>query len=151
METRVNVFETSQNGLKALFAVGTYLKKSTIEPGLMHLLDIRISGINGCAYCLDMHAKDARASGETEQRIYSVGVWREMSIYTDREKAAFAWAEAVNSHKVPKEVYEQARKHFSEQEMFDLTLAVGTLTTWNKINIALSPVKPGSYTVGQFG
>jgi AhpD family alkylhydroperoxidase len=151
IETRVNVFEKGQSGLKALFGVGGYLKKSSIEPSLMHLLDMRISGINGCAFCLDMHAKEARAVGETEQRIYALPAWREMSIYTERERAGLAWGEAVNSHKVPQEVYHQARKHFSEEELFDLTLAVGILTTWNKLNIALHPMKPGSYTVGQFG
>jgi len=151
METRVNIFEKGENGMKALFGVGGYLKKSPIERSLMELISFRTSQLNGCAFCLDMHAKDARAAGETEQRLYSLSMWREMSIYTERERAALEWAEAVNSHHVPEEVYEQAKKHLSDKELFDLTLAVGIGATWNKLNIAFSPLKPGSYTVGQFG
>ena len=151
MEARVNVLEKGQTGLKSVFALGAYLKKSTIERSLLELVDYRISQINGCAYCMDMHAKDARAAGETEQRLYAISAWKEMSIYTDREKAALAWAEAVNSNHVPQEIFEQAKKQLSDEELIDLTLAVGNLNTWNKMNIALSPMKPGSYTVGQFG
>jgi AhpD family alkylhydroperoxidase len=151
MEARVNVLEKGQSGLKPVFAMGAYLKKSTIERALLELVDYRISQINGCAYCMDMHAKDARAAGETEQRLYAISAWREMSIYTEREKAALAWAEAANSNHVPQEIFEQVKKQLSDEELIDLTLAVGNLNTWNKLNIALSPMKPGSYTVGQFG
>lgn len=151
METRVNIFEKGDKGMKALFGMGGYLKKSPIERSLLDLIAFRTSQINGCAFCLDMHAKDARAGGETEQRIYSLSIWREMSIYTEREKAALAWAEAVNSHDVPQEVFEQAKKYFSDEELIDLTLAVGIGATWNKLNKAFLPIKPGSYTVGQFG
>lgn len=150
MESRVNVMEKGQQGLKLLFGMGGYLKKCSIERSLLELVDFRISQINGCAFCLDMHAKDARAGGETEQRIYSVSAWREVSYYTDREKAAFAFAEAVNNHDVPEEVFSLARKQFSDEELIDLTLAVGNIATWNKLNIALHPMKPGTYTVGQF-
>lgn len=143
--------EKGQNGLKSVFALGAYLKKSTIERSLLELIDFRISQINGCAYCMDMHSKDARAAGETEQRLYAISAWKEMTIYTDREKAALAWAEAVNSNHVPQEIFEQVKKQLSDEELIDLTLAVGNLNTWNKLNIALSPMKPGSYTVGQFG
>lgn len=148
METTVNIMENG--GVRALFGVGAYMKKSTISQALIHLVDARISQINGCAFCLDMHAKEARAAGETEQRIYSLGVWKEMSIYTEKEKAALAWAEAVNSHNVPEELSKQVRKHLSEEELFDLTLAVGIGSTWNKLNVALHPMKAGSYSVGQF-
>jgi AhpD family alkylhydroperoxidase len=151
MEARVNVLEKGQSGLKPVFALGAYLKKSTIERSLLELVDYRISQINGCAYCMDMHSKDARAAGETEQRLYAISAWKEMTIYTEREKAALAWAEAVNSNHVPQEVFEQAKKQLTDEELIDLTLAVGNLNTWNKLNIALSPMKPGSYTVGQFG
>lgn len=151
MEARVNVLEKGQAGLKPVFALGAYLKKSSIERSLLELIDFRISQINGCAYCMDMHSKDARAAGETEQRLYAISAWREMTIYTDREKAALTWAEAVNSNHVPGEIFEQVKKQLSDEELIDLTLAVGNLNTWNKMNIALSPMKPGSYTVGQFG
>jgi AhpD family alkylhydroperoxidase len=117
----------------------------------MELVAFRIAQINGCAFCLDMHAKDARAAGETEQRIYSLSVWREMSLYTERERAALAWAEAVNRHDVPLEIFEEAKKHFSDEELIDLTLSVGISATWNKLNLAFFPMKPGSYTVGKFG
>jgi AhpD family alkylhydroperoxidase len=151
MEARVNVLEKGQNGLKPVFAMGAYLKKSSIERSLLELVDFRISQINGCAYCLDMHAKDARAAGETEQRLYAVSAWKEMSIYTARERAALAWAEGVNRNHVPQELFEEAKAQLSDEELIDLTLAVGNLNTWNKLNIALSPMKPGSYAVGQFG
>jgi len=150
METRVNIMEKGGNGLKALFGVGGYLKKSKVEHSLLELIAFRVAQINGCAYCLDMHAKEARAAGETEQRIYSLSSWREMSIYTGRERAALAWAEGVNDHHVPKDLFDEAKKHFSDEEIFDITLSVGTSATWNKLNIALTPIKPGSYTVGQF-
>jgi AhpD family alkylhydroperoxidase len=143
--------EKAQGGLKHVFNMGAYLKNASLERPLLELIDFRISQINGCAYCMDMHAKDARASGETEQRLYAISAWREMSIYTDREKTALAWAEAVNGNHVPQEVFEIAKKQFSDDELLDLTLAVGNINTWNKLNHAFHPMKPGSYTVGQFG
>lgn len=143
--------EKGQTALKPVFAMGAYLKKSSIERSLLELIDFRISQINGCAYCLDMHAKDARASGETEQRLYALSVWREVAFYTERERAALAWSEAVNSNDIPQEVFAEAKKVFSDEELIDLTLAVGNIGTWNKLNRALHPMKPGSYTVGQFG
>jgi AhpD family alkylhydroperoxidase len=150
MKPRVNIFEKGQKGINALFGVGAYLRKSPIEQSLLELVAFRVAQINGCAFCLDMHAKEARAAGETEQRIYSLSAWKEMSVYTDRERAALAFAEAVNSHHVPQEVFDDAKKHLSEEELFDLTLSVGISATWNKLNIALWPAKPGSYAVGQF-
>jgi AhpD family alkylhydroperoxidase len=150
METRVNVMEKGQGGLKSLFAMGSYLKKSTVARELLELINFRISQINGCAYCMDMHAKDARALGETEQRIYSVSVWREVSYYTERERAALKWAEAVNSHHVPQDIFDEVKLHLSEDELIDITFAVGILGIWNKLNCSFFPMKPGSYTVGQF-
>lgn len=143
--------EKGQNAMKAVFGLGAYLKKSPVERELLELINYRISQINGCAYCLDMHAKDARAMGETEQRLYALSVWRETSFYTERERAAFEWAEAVNAKDVPQEVFERVKAHFTEEEMIDLTLAVGGINIWNRLNIAFHPMKPGSYTVGQFG
>jgi len=150
MEARVNLFEKGQNGLKHVFGLGAYLKKSSIEPLLLNLIDFRISQINGCAYCMDMHAKDARALGETEQRLYAVSVWRETSFYTERERAALAWAEAVNSNHVPQEIFDDVKEHLSDEELIDITLAVGNINTWNRLNLSFSPLKPGTYTVGQF-
>ena len=114
---------------------------------MLNLVFMRSSQINGCAYCLDMHSKDARAAGETEQRLYALTAWRETPFFTDRERAALAWTEAltlVHQGHVPDEVYEHVRQHFSEKEIVDLTLAVGEINTWNRIAISLRAV-PGTY------
>jgi len=150
MEQRLNFQLKGQNALKVVFGLGAYLKKSTIDKQLLELVNFRISQINGCAYCLDMHSKDLRAMGETEQRLYGLSAWRETPYYTEQERAALAWAEAVNACHVPDEVYNQALVHFSEEELVDLTLAVSTINTWNRFNIAFQTI-PGDYRVGQFG
>jgi AhpD family alkylhydroperoxidase len=150
MNNRLNPWEKGPAAVKTLFSMGGYLKKSKIESSLRELLDFRVSQINGCAFCLDMHYKDARAHGETEQRLYGLSAWREAPYYTDRERAAFAWAEAVTRCEVSDAVYAEALKQFSEEEMVDLTLAVASINTWNRINIAF-PQAVGTYQVGQFG
>jgi len=152
MEQRINAFEKNPAIFKALFALNAYLAKSTIEKPLQHLIELRVSQLNGCAYCIDMHSKDLRAAGETEQRLYLLDAWRESPFYTDRERAALAWAEAVtfvtDGH-VSDEIYDEARRELSEQELIDLTFAVTTINTWNRLNIAFRTT-PGSYQVGQF-
>jgi AhpD family alkylhydroperoxidase len=150
METRLNVFEKGVGALKPVFGLTTYLKKSTIESKLQELIDFRVSQINGCAYCLDMHSKDARAHGETEQRLYGLSAWRETPYYTDRERAALAWAEAVTSVHISDDVYAVAKAQFSDEELIDLTVVVTTINTWNRINLAF-PNAVGTYQVGQFG
>ena len=150
MDQRLNVHEKGQNALKTLFGIGGYLKKSPIEATLRELVYFRVSQMNGCAYCLDMHYKDARAKGESEQRLYGLSAWREAPYYTDRERAAFAWAEAVTKSNVPDVIYNEAIKYFSDEELIDLTLAVTSINTWNRINIAF-PNTAGTYEVGQFG
>jgi AhpD family alkylhydroperoxidase len=135
-----------------LYPLGSDLAKSSLGKPLLDLVDFRVSQINGCAFCLDMHSKDLRAAGETELRLYTLDAWREAPFYTDRERAALAWAEAVTkltNGNVPDEVYETARKQFSEEEMIDLTLAVTMINTYNRINIAFRP-PVGTYKVGQF-
>lgn len=147
MKQRLNHAEVGQGALKAMFGLGAYLAKSGLEPSLLQLLDFRVSQINGCAYCLDMHSKDLRAGGESEQRLYLLDAWRESPFYTERERAALAWAEAVTlvtEGHVPDEVYEQARGQFSEEELVNLTLAVVTINGWNRLNIAFRTT-PGSY------
>jgi AhpD family alkylhydroperoxidase len=139
--------EVAQGAMKAMFGLGAYLAKSGLEPSLLHLLEFRVSQINGCAYCLDMHSKDLRAAGESEQRLYVLEAWREAPFYTERERAALAWAEAVtlvNEGHVPDEVYEQARAQFSEEELVNLTLAVVTINGWNRLNIAFR-TEAGTY------
>lgn len=147
MEQRLNNLEVAQGAMKAMYGLGAYLAKCGLEPSLLDLLYFRVSQINGCAYCLDMHSKDLRAAGETEQRLYLLDAWRESPFYTERERAALAWAEAVTlvtEGHVPDEVYEQARGQFSEEELVNLTLAVVTINGWNRLNIAFRTV-PGSY------
>lgn len=149
METRINVLEKGKGALNAMFAVGKYLSKSRIERSLLNLIYFRVSQINGCAYCLDMHSKDLLADGENDQRLYVLNAWREAPFYSDRERAALAWAEAVTNCNVPDEIYELARKQFSEEELIDLTIAVNEINCWNRLNISFKP-EVGTYQVGQF-
>jgi AhpD family alkylhydroperoxidase len=151
MKQRMNYYEKGFNALQPLFKLGAYLAKSPLEQSLLDLVAFRVSQINGCAYCLDMHSKDMRAGGETEQRLYMLDAWRETPFYTDRERAAFAWAEAVTklqNNSVTDEVYEDARRQFSEQELVDLTMAVIGINGWNRLNIAFR-TPGGSYVPGQ--
>ena len=152
MEQRINALEKGQGALRAMLGLSTYLAKSSIEKNLLYLIEYRVSQINGCAYCLDMHSKDLRHVGETEQRIYVLPAWRETPFFSARERAALAWAESVTlleAGHVPDEVYEEVRKEFSEEEIIDLTLAVATINSWNRINIALR-TEAGSYQPGQW-
>lgn len=150
MKTRINVFEKGQKAIGTLFGIGNYLKGSSVEKSLIELAAFRVSQINQCAYCLDMHSKDLRAAGETEQRIYGLSAWKETPYYSQRERAALAWAEAVTLADISDNVYEAVKAEFSDEELIDLTLAVTTTNTWNRINLAF-PNTPGSYRVGQFG
>jgi len=150
MEQRLNVHAKGQNALKLLFSIGGYLKKSPLEQGLLELIYFRVSQINGCAYCLDMHSKDARAGGETEQRLYGLSAWQETPYYTPKERAALEWAEAITRCHVPDESYAIAKEQFSDEELIDLTFAVTTINTWNRLNLAF-PTVPGTYQAGQFG
>lgn len=147
MEPRIDARKHAQEAQKAMYALEQYIAGCGLEHGLIHLLKMRASQINGCAYCLDMHSKDARALGETEQRLYELDAWRETPFYTDRERAALAWTEAitlVSPTHVPDSVYEEVRKHFGEKEIVDLTLVVTTINAWNRLAIALRAV-PGHY------
>jgi AhpD family alkylhydroperoxidase len=149
METRVNFLEKGMGAMKTLFVLGNYIKKCTIDQKLAHLIEFRVSQINGCAYCLDMHWKDAISEGESEQRLYGLSAWRESPYYSARERAALAWAEAVTKAHVPDEVYAEAESQFTDEELIDLTIIVTTINTWNRLNLAF-PNDVGSYRVGQF-
>ena len=146
MEPRLNYANLSKEPVKALYAVGNYLAGCGLEHPLLELVKIRASQINGCAFCLDMHTQDARAAGETEQRIYALSAWRETPFFTPRERAALAWTEAVTlvSGGVPDAVFEEARRHFTEQELADLTWAVVVINVWNRLAISFRAV-PGTY------
>jgi AhpD family alkylhydroperoxidase len=150
METRINAFEKGQKALSTLFAITGYIKKSGLEKSLLDLVDFRVSQINSCAYCLDMHSKEALATGETPQRLFGLSAWRETPYYTSRERAALAWAEAVTACQVHHDVYAIAKSEFSDEELIDLTLVITTINTWNRFNLAF-PNTPGTYRVGQFG
>lgn len=150
MEKRTNLLTKGRGALKSLFAMEHYLKDSRIEKSLQELIKIRVSQINCCAYCLDMHWKDARAIGETEQRLYGLSTWHESPYYSEKERAALEWTEAVTACKVPDEVYARTARHFTEEELIDLTMAVTAINTWNRLNISF-PKTAGTYQVGQWG
>ena len=152
MEQRIDAMEKGQGALKAMLGLSAYLAKSPLEKKLLHLIEYRVSQINGCAYCLDMHSKDLRHEGETEQRIFMVSAWRETPLYTPRERAALAWAESVTTigeGHVPDEVFAEVKKEFSDEELIDLTLAVAAINAWNRVNIAFRTT-PGTYQPGQW-
>jgi AhpD family alkylhydroperoxidase len=147
MEPRIDYTKYAHEAQKSLYALEKYILTSGLDHHLIHLLKMRASQINGCAYCIDMHSKDARALGETEQRLYALDAWRETPFYTDKERAALAWTEAITmvseSH-VPDEVFAEVKKHFSEKEIVDVTLVAGMINLWNRIAIPMRAV-PGIY------
>ncbi len=152
MKQRINFLEKGQDALKAMYGLGSYIAKSTVEQSLLELMYYRVSQINGCAFCLDMHSKDLRAKGETEQRLYVIDAWREAPFYSDRERAALTWAEALtklSGHAVPDNIYDEVSKQFSDEELITLTIAVITINGYNRLNIAFRP-PVGDYKPGQF-
>jgi len=147
MESRIDFNKIDPGAVKAMYGLEEYVKKSGLEQSLIKLVKVRASQINGCAYCIDMHTKDARAEGESEQRLYLLDAWREAPFYTERERAALEWTEAVtlvaNNH-VPDEVYERVRRQFKEAELVNLTMAVVAINGWNRLLIGFRGV-PGEY------
>lgn len=147
METRIEYGRVAAGAVKAMLGLEGYVRGSDLESSLLELVRLRASQMNGCAYCVDMHTKDARAGGEAEQRLYALSVWREAPFFSDRERAALAWTEAVTDvgrQGVPDEVYRLAREQFSEMQLVDLTLAVVAINGWNRFAIAFRP-EVGSY------
>jgi AhpD family alkylhydroperoxidase len=147
MKARIDLRDLTAGGYRAMLGLEHYLATCGLDKQLLDLIRLRVSQMNGCAYCLDMHWKDLRAEGESEQRLYSLDAWPETPYYTERERAALAWAEAVtrvaDTH-VPDEVYELARGQFDEQQLADLTLATVAINGWNRLNIAFRTI-PGTY------
>lgn len=139
MTLRLRNTQAYTGAYQAMMKLGEYVHNCGLEQSLLRLIETRASQINGCAYCLDMHTQDARADGETEQRLYVLPAWREAPFYSERERAALEWTEAVtlvaNDH-VPDEVYERVHPHFTDEELVNLTLAVSTINAWNRLNIA---------------
>lgn len=147
MQARINYPAVDAEVIKTLYGLGKYVLNSGIERSLLDLMYLRASQINRCAYCIDMHYKDAMASGETAQRLYSLDAWREAPFYSDRERAALAWTEAVTvltDGYVPDEIYEQVREQFTEAELVSLTMAVVSINCWNRMNVSLR-MMPGNY------
>jgi AhpD family alkylhydroperoxidase len=147
MEPRISFYKAAPGVIKAMRGIEEYIHSTTLEGPLIELVKMRASQINGCAYCLDMHSKDARAAGETEQRLYSLPAWRESPFYTDRERAALEWTEALtliaDTH-APDVVYEQVRVHFDEEELVNLTLVITSINSWNRFAIGFR-AEPGTY------
>lgn len=146
--TRGIEFENAAPGaMRAMLALEHYVRSSGLEPRLLELVKLRASYLNGCAYCVDMHTKDARAAGEAEQRLFAVPVWRETTFFTSRERAGLAWTEAVTElgrAGVPDAVFDEARRHFTDEELVNLTMAVVAINGWNRLAVSFR-AEPGSY------
>ena len=148
MEPRIDYHKLAGSGAaKAMYHLGNFVENCGLEHNLLELVKMRASQINGCAYCLDMHSKDARAAGETEQRLYTLSAWRETPFFSDRERAALEWTEEltlISQNDVSDELYERVRKHFSEEELLNLSVAVVVINGWNRLAIPFRAV-PGTY------
>ena len=150
LEPRLKYGEVAPGAETAMGRLEQYVRHSGLERGLIELVKVRASQINGCAYCLDMHSKDSRAIGETEQRLYGLDAWRETPYYSERERAALEWTEAltlVSETRVPDEVFDRVRGQFSEDELVHLSLAIVAINGWNRLNVAARTV-PGGYVAG---
>lgn len=147
MDARIKIEKAAPGAVKAMLDLQKYVDNCGLEESLLDLIRLRSSQINGCTYCIDMHTKDARARGESEQRLYELDAWRETPFYSERERAALEWTEAVtlitDGH-VPDDLYELARNQFGEKELVDLTLAIAVINTWNRMSIPFRTV-PGTY------
>jgi len=145
MTPRLNPYKASPEAIAALSALETYVVGSGLEPSLIELVKIRASQINGCAFCIHMHTRDARAHGETEERIYLLDAWHESPLYTARERAALAWVDSVtrvaDTH-VPDDVFQVVSSQFSEEEIVKLTVLIGTINAWNRIAISFRAIHP---------
>lgn len=152
METRLDYGKALPEGLRAVNALDRYATTCGLEASLRELIRLRASQINGCPYCVDMHTKDARTGGESEQRLYNLGVWRETPYYTERERAALALTEAVTliaSERVTDDVYAEAKKHFTDEELVKLLINISMINIWNRFAITFRD-EPGSYEPEHF-
>jgi AhpD family alkylhydroperoxidase len=152
MTQRLNYAKASPDGFKAMRQLQAHVDDCGLEHPLLELVKMRASQLNGCAYCLDMHSKDARAAGETEQRLYLLDAWREAPFYSDRERAALAWTEALTriskTKDIPDALYDEVRRQFNEKELTDLTLAIIAINGWNRLAIPFRS-EPGHYQPGR--
>ncbi len=153
MAARIDALKVAPGAYRAMLGLEKYLHDCGLETQLLGLVKMRASQINGCAFCLDMHSKDARAAGETEQRLYLLNAWREAPFYSDRERAALAWTEALTliaDNQVPDAVFHAAREHFSEEELVNLSLAIVAINGWNRLAISFRS-EVGWYRPGALG
>ncbi len=147
MQSRIDYGKIAPGAVQAMLGLEGYVRQSGLDHALLDLIRTRASQLNGCAYCIDMHTKDARARGEHEQRLYALSAWRETPFFSPRERAALAWTEAVTliaDRHAPDDVYEDARRFFSEKELVDLTLAIVAINGWNRLAISMRTI-PGTY------
>lgn len=145
MKARLNPYAAAPETMKAVAAIEPVIAASGFDAALIELVKTRASQINGCAYCIHMHTKDARAHGETEERLYLLNAWRESPLYTERERAALAWTEAltlISESHAPDADYEELKKHFSDAEVVNLTVLIGVINTWNRVAIGLRSQHP---------
>lgn len=145
MKPRLNFYTAAPELTKLLVSLNSAINECGLEHSLLHLIKLRASQINGCSYCVDMHSREAKQDGETEQRLWLVAAWKESPLYTERERMGFAWTEAVTNIAdagVPSELYAEAQKHFSGEELVKLTMAVGMINTWNRLCVTFHAVHP---------
>ncbi len=149
MKPRMEFWKIAPGAYKAMSTLDAYLRESGLDKTFLHIVKLRASQMNGCAYCIDMHWKDARVGGESEQRLYGLDAWREAPYYTDRERAALEWTEALTNIQdghAPDAIYDSVRTHFSDKELADLTWAIAAINAWNRVAIALRS-EAGSYRI----
>jgi AhpD family alkylhydroperoxidase len=147
MQSRLEIQKIAPQAYRAMAGLESYVRNSGLEPSLILLVKLRASQINGCSYCIDMHTKDARADGESEQRLYALVAWRETPFFTDRERAALAWTEGltlISDNQAPDNLYQEVRQRFTEEELVNLTMAIVTINGWNRICVGFRTV-PGTY------
>jgi AhpD family alkylhydroperoxidase len=145
MQPRLDYFSAAPKGIEAMRTLESYVRSSGLERSLLELVKTRASQINHCAYCIEMHTREAREVGETEARLYLLSAWRESPLYTPRERAALAWTEAltlVSETQAPDDVFEEARRHFTDEELVNLTLTIGAINVWNRLAIGFRAVHP---------
>jgi AhpD family alkylhydroperoxidase len=147
MQSRLEIQRIAPQAYRAMAGLESYVRNSGLEPALVLLVKLRASQMNGCSFCIDMHTKDARADGESEQRLYALVAWRETPFFTDRERAALAWTEEltlISENHAPDSIYEDVRQRFTEEELVNLTMAIVTINGWNRICVGFRKV-PGTY------
>lgn len=145
MQPRLNPYQAAPETIKAVTALETHIANSGLERSLYHLVKTRASQINGCAFCVHMHTRDARAHGESEERLYLLSAWRESPLYSDRERAALAWTDALTliaDTRAPDDVFEEVKRHFSEEEIVNLTILIGMINLWNRLAVSMRSVHP---------